>query len=47
MRPTWVSVDLAAVEHNVSAFRRLVGDAEVCAVVKADGYAHGAPAVAA
>ncbi|HCV33199.1 MAG TPA: alanine racemase [Acidimicrobiaceae bacterium] len=47
MRPTWVSVDLAAVDHNVSAFRRLVGDAEVCAVVKADGYGHGAPAVAA
>ncbi len=47
MRPTWVSVDLDAVAHNVAAFRGLVGDAAVCAVVKADGYGHGAPAVAA
>ncbi|MDP6868365.1 MAG: alanine racemase, partial [Acidimicrobiales bacterium] len=47
MRPTWVSVDLDAVAHNVAAFDALVGDAAVCAVVKADGYGHGAPAVAA
>jgi alanine racemase len=47
MRPTWVSVDLDAVAHNVVAFDALVGDALVCAVVKADGYGHGAPAVAA
>jgi len=47
MRPTWVSVDLSAVAHNVAALRRSVGDAELCAVVKADGYGHGAPAVAA
>ena len=46
MRPTWVSVDLDAVAHNVAAFDALVGDAAVCAVVKADGYGHGAPAVA-
>ncbi len=47
MRPTWVSVDLDAVAHNVAAVDALVGDAAVCAVVKADGYGHGAPAVAA
>ena len=47
MRPTWVSVDLDAVAHNVAAFDALVGDTAVCAVVKADGYGHGAPAVAA
>ncbi len=47
MRPTWVSVDLSAVAHNVAALRRSVGDTELCAVVKADGYGHGAPAVAA
>ena len=46
MRPTWVSVDLDAVAHNVAVFDALVGDAAVCAVVKADGYGHGAPAVA-
>jgi alanine racemase len=47
MRPTWVSVDLSAVAHNVAVLRRSVGDTELCAVVKADGYGHGAPAVAA
>ena len=46
MRPTWFSVDLDAVAHNVRAFRDLVAPAEVCTVVKADGYGHGAPAVA-
>lgn len=46
MRPTWVSVDLEAVAHNVRAFCHMTGDAKVCAVVKADGYGHGAPAVA-
>ena len=46
MRPTWVSVDLDAVAHNVAAFDALVGDAAVCAVVKADGYGHGALPVA-
>lgn len=39
-------VDLSAVAHNVSVFRDLVGSAAVCAVVKADGYGHGANEVA-
>jgi len=47
MRPTWFSVDLDAVAHNIRAFRGLAAPAEVCMVVKADGYGHGAPAVAA
>jgi alanine racemase len=35
-------VDLAAVERNCARLRRsLAGDAELCAVVKADGYGHG------
>jgi alanine racemase len=34
-------VDLAAIEHNVRHLRALVGT-EVIAVVKADGYGHGA-----
>ncbi|MEC9425890.1 MAG: alanine racemase, partial [Actinomycetota bacterium] len=46
MRPTWVTVDLEAVAYNVAAFRDLVAPAEVCAVVKADGYGHGALPVA-
>jgi alanine racemase len=36
-------VSLAAVEHNCTLLRsRLTGGAELCAVVKADGYGHGA-----
>jgi alanine racemase len=41
VRPTYVEVDLAAIAHNVAAFRDLVGPSLVCAVVKADGYGHG------
>jgi alanine racemase len=45
MRPTWAEVDLGAIAGNVAALRRHSGT-EVCAVVKADGYGHGAVAVA-
>ncbi len=45
-RPAWVEVDLAAIRANVAALSALVAPAGVCAVVKADGYAHGATAVA-
>jgi alanine racemase len=38
----WAEVDLGAIEHNVRSIARLVAPAEVCAVVKADGYGHGA-----
>ena len=41
MRPSWVEVDLDAITHNVSAIRRAVAPADVCAVVKADAYGHG------
>jgi alanine racemase len=40
-------VNLTAIERNVSSLRaRLMGGAELCAVVKADGYGHGAVPVA-
>lgn len=42
MRPAWVEVDLGAVRHNVALLRARAAPAEVCAVVKADGYGHGA-----
>jgi alanine racemase len=35
-------VDLDAIAHNVRLLRELAGSAEVMAVVKADGYGHGA-----
>lgn len=46
VRPTRLEVDLDAIAHNVAVLTDLAGDAEVCAVVKADGYGHGAVAVA-
>ncbi|MFP8962485.1 alanine racemase [Streptomyces nanhaiensis] len=39
-------VDLEAVRDNVAVLRRAAGGAEVMAVVKADGYGHGAVEVA-
>jgi alanine racemase len=45
-RPAWAEIDLAAVAHNASVLAQLVHPAQLCAVVKAHGYGHGAPAVA-
>ncbi|TRW81657.1 alanine racemase [Mycolicibacterium sp. 018/SC-01/001] len=42
--PTAV-VDLDAIAHNISVLRERAGTAAVMAVVKADGYGHGATAV--
>ncbi|MFI5028420.1 MAG: alanine racemase [Solirubrobacterales bacterium] len=40
-------IDVGAVEHNCALLKStLRGDAELCAVVKADGYGHGADACA-
>jgi alanine racemase len=41
-RPVWCEVDLDAVRANVAALKALVAPAALCAVVKADGYGHGA-----
>lgn len=46
-RPVWAEIDAAAVRHNCRLLRRLTAPAQLCAVVKADGYGHGAQAVAA
>ncbi|HUQ63272.1 MAG TPA: alanine racemase [Acidimicrobiales bacterium] len=45
-RPVWVEVDLGAVRHNVTTLLARAAPAALCAVVKADGYGHGALAVA-
>ncbi len=45
-RWAWVEVDLTAIQHNAAWLRRTVAPAEVWAVVKADGYGHGALPVA-
>ena len=40
------TVDLDAIAHNVAVLREHAGSAAVMAVVKADGYGHGATQVA-
>ncbi len=49
LRPAWVDVDLAALEHNLAKIReRLAGSPappKIMAVVKADAYGHGAVGV--
>ncbi len=46
VRPTAVVVDLDAIRHNVRTLGAVAAAAEVCAVVKADAYGHGAVPVA-
>ena len=45
-RAAWIDIDLDAVRHNVGYLCSLVGEAKVMAVVKANGYGHGAVQVA-
>ena len=45
-RWAWAEVDLGAIEHNVEVLREVVAPADLWAVVKADGYGHGALPVA-
>ncbi len=45
-RPAWAEVDLGAVAHNVAVLASVVAPAQLCAVVKANGYGHGAVPVA-
>ncbi|HUS42431.1 MAG TPA: alanine racemase [Ilumatobacteraceae bacterium] len=45
-RWAWVDVDLDAIRHNVEHLRTVVAPSAVWAVVKADGYGHGAVEVA-
>jgi len=42
VRWAWAEVDLDAIAHNVEVVRRVVAPSAVWAVVKADGYGHGA-----
>ena len=46
MRWAWAEVNLDAIANNVTVVRAAVAPSEVWAVVKADGYGHGAVAVA-
>jgi alanine racemase len=46
VRPTRAEVNLEALRHNLRIVRRQAATSRVWAVLKADGYGHGAPAVA-
>jgi alanine racemase len=46
LRWGWAEIDVPAIVHNVGHLRRTVAPAGVWAVVKADGYGHGAVTVA-
>jgi len=41
-RPAWADIDLGAIADNVAELKRVASPALLCAVVKADGYGHGA-----
>ena len=45
-RPNWLEIDLDAIEANATLLARAVAPSALCAVVKADGYGHGAVDVA-
>jgi alanine racemase len=46
IRWAWAEIDLGAIVHNIRVLRERVAPAAVWAVVKADGYGHGALDVA-
>lgn len=41
-RPAWAEISASAIAHNVRALKEVMGDTLLCAVVKANGYGHGA-----
>ena len=45
-RPAWAEIDVAALRHNAALLHKAAAPAALCAVVKADGYGHGAVVVA-
>lgn len=44
--PNWAEIDLDALAHNVRELKRIIGAADLLAVVKANAYGHGAARVA-
>ncbi|MCZ7532145.1 MAG: alanine racemase [Acidimicrobiia bacterium] len=41
MRPSWIEIDLDAIEHNARQITAHIAPAQLCAVIKADAYGHG------
>jgi alanine racemase len=47
IRPVWAEIDLSALRSNLAEIRRVIGPAvDIMAVVKAEGYGHGATEIA-
>jgi alanine racemase len=46
LRPAWAEVDVARIGHNVARLRSAAEPADLCVVVKAGAYGHGAVPVA-
>jgi len=46
VRPTRAEINLGHLRHNLKMVRKAAGESRVFGVLKADGYGHGAPAVA-
>jgi alanine racemase len=42
LRPVWAEVDLDKLAHNMREIRRVAKSKDIIAVIKADGYGHGA-----
>jgi alanine racemase len=42
----WVEIDLDCISHNILQIRKKTNDTKVAAVIKADGYGHGAVEIA-
>ncbi len=41
-RPAWLEIDCKALEDNARVLSEVIAPSQLCAVVKADGYGHGA-----
>jgi alanine racemase len=42
LRPVWAEIDLDAIANNMREIRRISTSKEIIAIIKADGYGHGA-----
>lgn len=47
IRPTWAEINLDNLKHNIMEIKKIISStSRLCAIVKADGYGHGAVEVA-
>lgn len=46
IRPLWAEINLDNLAYNARNIKKLVGDRDMIAIIKADGYGHGAPEIA-